>query len=85
MKPIPKLSILLFQRDTTWVAVSLEHFIVGQGKTIKEAIRHWMSDTAGQFILDADAGEEMLSDTPPAPNEYWERYKASDIKIRLEV
>ena len=85
MKTIPELSLLLFQRDHAWIAVSLEHFIVGQGSTVKEAIRHWMSDTAGQLLLDADAGEEMLFDTPPAPNEYWERYKASEIKISLEV
>jgi hypothetical protein len=85
MKQLPKLRVLLFQRGDLWVAVSLEHFIVGQGTTIHEAMRHWMSDVLGQLLLDAEAGEDPLQDTPAAPAEYLERYQASEIKIIINL
>jgi hypothetical protein len=82
---LPKLSVLLFQREGLWLAVSLEHYLAAQGKTLTEVTLNFLNDLAGQLLLDADAGLAPLEDCPPAPAEFWERYRTSKVHVTLEL
>lgn len=82
---LPKLSVLLLQREGLWIAVSLEHYLAAQGKTLSEVTHNFLSDLAGQLLLDADEGLAPLEDCPPAPQEFWERYRASKVHVTLDL
>jgi hypothetical protein len=69
------LSILLFQKDTTWVAQCLEWDIAAQGKTLDDALNSFERTFVGQLVLDIDQNKNPLEDTPRTPREYWTMFE----------
>ena len=43
------------------------------------------SRLALQIILDRGEGYEPLSETPPAPEEFWERYRQSQSHLTIDL
>jgi predicted RNase H-like HicB family nuclease len=72
-----KLKVLVFPEEDGWVAVCLEHYVVGQGRGPERAIENLGRALAVHRQLDTDAEREPFADLPRAPETYWHRFDAA--------
>lgn len=64
------LRVLIFQQnDGLWAAQCIDHDIVAQGNTIREAKRAFEQTIVGQILFDIKNHKEPLASFPPAPEE----------------
>jgi hypothetical protein len=82
---LPKLSLLLLKSGDGWSVIALEHCVAAAGKSPEEAALKFLAQLASQLSLDEYAGIAPLEDTPPAPDEYWERYRMSKAKLVFDL
>jgi hypothetical protein len=80
-----KLQVLLYQKELRWTAVGLEHCVFGGGASIEIALQAFLRDLSLQIVLDQGAGLEPLSETPPADEEFWERYRQSQLHLTFDI
>jgi hypothetical protein len=69
-----KLKVLVTQEKGVWIAVGLEHFIVGQGASPDEALQDIEQQVEMKEILDRCYGQVPFALVPPAPDVYWEQF-----------
>ena len=80
-----KLQVLVIQSGAKWVAIGLEHCISAHATTLVGVMAAFLRDLALQITLDRDLGYEPLSETPPASEEYWERYRQSGVHLTVDL
>ena len=80
-----KLNVLLMKSGEYWLAIGMEHCVMGQGDTIALALRAFLDDLALQIILDRGAEIEPLSETPPAEEHLWQRYRESQLHLTFDI
>ena len=80
-----RLQVLLYQKEQRWTALGLEHCVFGNGDSIEVALRAFLRDISLQILLDQTAGISPLSDTPPAEQEFWERYQQSQLHLTFDI
>lgn len=69
-----QVSVLLLREGEVWVAQGLEYDIVGQGKSLKEAIKAFERTCVGQIAIDVEHGSRPLEGIEQAPAEIWEMF-----------
>jgi hypothetical protein len=79
-----KLQVVTYQRGDKWFVMGLEHCIFAKATTLPEAISLFLKELALQSILDRGEGYEPLSETPPAPEEFWEKYRNSQFHLVID-
>jgi hypothetical protein len=80
-----KLNVLVMKSGEYWIAMGLEHCVMGQKETLAGALRAFLDDLALQIVLDNGAEIEPLSETPPAPEHLWEKYRESPIHLTFDI
>ena len=80
-----KLQVLTYQREDKWFAIGLEHGVYAQAATLPAVISGFLDALALQIIFDQGEGYEALSDMPPAPEEFWERYRQSPFHLTIDL
>ena len=78
MSQAPWLRILLYQDlPGLWVARTLEHDIIVEGRTVDEAIDAILRIVVAHVEFDQRHGRHPLSAFPEAPARYWTAFEAS--------
>ncbi|SRR6266542_2214679 len=74
--------LLLQQDDGLWAAQCIDHDIVAQGKSIREAKRAFERTIVGQILFDLENGRPPLAAFPPAPSKLREIFdKAGELTL----
>ena len=77
-EPMP-LKVLLKKGDSgVWLAISLERYIVAQGRTKDEVLEQFALSLAAEIVLGVKMGnsvEHPLAGIVPAPSKYWDMYE----------
>ena len=94
MKASNTLKLLILRADDVWIAVSLDHYIMAQGESVKDVIHQFKLTLAAEVLYSIKHGdaEQPLQGIEPAPTEYWDAYKEAspldsdsmDIHVELE-
>ncbi len=76
------LRVLLIQHNGLWAAQCIDHDIVAQGKSLREAKAAFEQTIIGQILFDIKRGREPLASFPAAPAHLQELYeKAADVTL----
>ena len=76
------LRVLIIQHDGLWAAQCIDHDIVAQGKSIREAKTAFEQTIIGQILFDLARGREPLAAFPAAPAHWQELYeRAADVTL----
>ena len=70
-----RVSVLLFNDGSRWMAQGLEYDFVASGSTIRKAMDAFTEAFAGQICLDVKNGNVPLSGFGPAPAERWNQFQ----------
>jgi hypothetical protein len=74
--------VLIIQQGELWAAQCIDHDIVAQGRSIKEAKQAFERTVIGQILRDLKNGREPLAAFPPASNELRELFdKAAEVTL----
>ncbi len=73
--------------EGSFVAVCLEHYIVGQGGTPNEAFLNFQSVLASELAYGIQhyGTDHILDDIPPAPREYVDRFNQGGPATRRDI
>jgi hypothetical protein len=71
------IKVLVTQEDGMWIAVGLEHYLVGSGASPEEALRDLEQQFEMQEILDGSYGQVPFEMVPRAPEKYWALFATS--------
>ena len=69
---------VLFEEKGMWVGQILEHDIAAQGDDPDEVRSELLRGLAAHITLDIYSGIQPLSDIPPAPQEYFDRFRREE-------
>lgn len=76
------LRVLIIHHDGLWAAQCIDHDIVAQGKSIREAKTAFEHTIIGQILFDLRKGREPLAAFPAAPAHLRELFeKAADVTL----
>ena len=70
--------VLLLKEDAVWIAQCLEYDIAAQGTSITEAKAAFVLHFAAQIEVALKHGDKPLADFASAPQNYWDRFSASE-------
>lgn len=69
------LTVLFIRQGRFYIAQALEHDISAQGSTIRRAKHAFEQAFIGRVLLDRRMKREPLSNTPRAPERFWELFR----------
>jgi hypothetical protein len=69
------LRVLMIRHEGVWAAQCIDHDIVAQGKSLREAKAAFEQTIIGQILFDLKKGREPLASFPPAPSHLEELYE----------
>jgi hypothetical protein len=76
------LRVLIIQQGDLWAAQCIDHDIVAQGKSIKDAKQAFERTVIGQILHDLENHREPLAAFPPAPQKLQELFdKVADVTL----
>jgi hypothetical protein len=70
-----QINVLVTQEKNQWIAVGLDHFIVGQGATPDEAIKDLEEQCEIQELYTVSVGQAPFELVPRAPQQFWDLFK----------
>jgi hypothetical protein len=82
--PTYKISAILFEREDAWVAQCLEYDITAQADSLPNLYYELERVLVGHIVISEENGEEPFELLPAAPQEYWQMFDASKIKLNTD-
>ena len=73
-----KFVVVLFQEEGGWVSQCLNYDVAAQGDTIAEAREALAQTLAEHIVLAVHHGEQPFAGIPPAPIEYWAKFRDAE-------
>jgi hypothetical protein len=69
------IKVLVTQENGVWVAIGLEHFMVGQGTSPDEALRDLEEQFEMKVAFDNSHSQVPFALVLPAPEKYWQLFE----------
>ena len=78
-RPLPTLSVIVFQEGEWLCARCLQHDLVAQAKALPALYARLHRMIVGHIAVRYAHGQQPFNDLPRAPQKYWEMYQRSKI------
>ena len=74
-----KVLLMRGELEETWIAVSLERYIVAQGDSPGNAIREFTAMLGSEIVYGIEHGDpgQPLAGIAPAPTRYWDKFETA--------
>jgi hypothetical protein len=85
MADFPSIHALVMRHEDWWVAQCLQYNIAAQAKTLDDLAYELQRTIVARIALAEELGVEPFENLPPAPPEYWERFRGAMLLSADEV
>ncbi len=79
-----KISAILYQEDSWWIAQGLEFDITAQAPSLPELHDRFAMKVLAEVVISLDLNEQPLEGVPPAPDLFWQMFKDSKMAVSAD-
>lgn len=76
-----KISAILYQEDSCWIAQGLEFDISAQASSLPDLHSLFMMKIATEIVISHDLGLEPLAGIPSAPDLFWRMFEEATMAV----